>query len=74
MTTTAAQWWEALTPATRKRLHADPHGAVPGDVWGEITRNGGSVLGTYWTSVQSAADGYHLPHALAVFAERAPDA
>jgi len=55
-------------------LHADPHGAVPGEVWGEISRNGGSVLGAYWTSVQSAPDGYHLPHDLAVFAERAPDA
>ncbi|HEY8718100.1 hypothetical protein [Pengzhenrongella sp.] len=70
MTTKAQQWWESLTPATRAKLHADPRGPVPGEVWAEISRNGGSDLGTYWTSIQAAPDGFYLPHDLAEHAGR----
>ena len=70
--TTAAEWWAALTPGTRARLRADPHGPVPADLWREVSEAGRSVLGIWWPSVQSGPSGFYLPGDLAEYIEGAP--
>lgn len=70
---TAAEWWAALTPGTRARLRADPHGPVPTDLWREVSEAGRSVVGIWWPSVQSGPSGLYLPDDLAEYIEMAPD-
>lgn len=73
MTTETAQWWVALAPGTRARLHADPHGIVPDDLVREITEAGHLVAGVWWPSVQTGPQGFYLPDDLADYVRDAPE-
>ena len=63
------QWWHALSPETQRRLSGDPLGAVPPELWREVTHSGVAVLGTFWPSVSEGPDGFRLPHEVAEFVE-----
>lgn len=72
--TDEAQWWARLSEPTRRHLAGDPFGEVPAPMWSEILRAGGSVVGTYWPSVQPGPDGFRLPDRLAAFVKDQPSA
>lgn len=63
-------WWNGLRDATRQRLLEDPRGALPADLWAEITRYGRvSLVGVYSASMAGGVDGYRLSSTVAAFAE-----
>lgn len=66
------EWWQALSPRARERLRADPHGSVPVNLWGELSKAGHSPIAAWWPSVQTGPDGFYLPDDPAEYVEGAP--
>lgn len=54
-------WWGKLSQSTRRRLAADPFGAVPGELLSEVTNAGRTPIATHWVGVQAGTDRFLLP-------------
>lgn len=55
-----AEWWDSLSPDTRRRLAEDPHGFVPADLIAEVSQAGQLVIGTYWPDASPGPGGFEL--------------
>jgi|tagenome__1003787_1003787.scaffolds.fasta_scaffold20464408_1 hypothetical protein len=62
-------WWAKLRPETRRRLSEDPWGAVPADLWSDVTQEGVGVAGAHWPESQPGPDGYHFRSEVSEFIE-----
>lgn len=55
-----AQWWDSLSPDTRRRLAEDPHGYVPADLIPEVVKAGHLAAAAYFPETSPGPYGFPL--------------